>query len=378
MNAVLLELHIENYAVVEKLRVRFRSGLNVLTGETGSGKSIVVDALGLLFGGRASAEMLRSGSDKARVSGVFEASEGAAAVLSRAGIDVEDAELLVERELLAGGKSRAFVGSRPVTAALLRELAPHLGDIHGQHDQQLLFSPDSQLGLLDGFAGNAALVLSAGKLFREWRACTAELEEIEATEKEKLRLLDLWTFQRDEISAAALQLGEEERLESDRRVLQNVGRLQESVSAAYEALYDAPESAYASMRLAMKKLEEAGRIDEVLQGIREALVPVDIAVQEAAGTLRDYIDKLESDPEKLEEVELRMALLQKLKRKYGTSVEEILRFEADVRSQIAAVESAGNRKSLLEKRREAFSRRVWEHGFGLTGSKDGCSEALEL
>src|SRR4051812_35121042 len=149
---MLLELLVENYAVVEKVRVRFHPGLNVLTGETGSGKSIVVDALGLLFGGRASAEMLRSGADRARISGIFEAPAAASGLLSEAGIEVEDGELLIEREIRAGGKSRAFVASRPVTAALLRGLAPHLGDIHGQHDQQRLFAADAQLEMLDSFA----------------------------------------------------------------------------------------------------------------------------------------------------------------------------------------------------------------------------------
>ena len=133
---MLQTLAIRDMVLIEAAELRFRPGLNVLTGETGSGKSIVVDALGLLFGGRASAEMLRSGSDRARISGIFDAPKSAASILSEVGIDTEDGELLIEREILAGGKSRAFVASRPVTAALLRDLAPLLGDIHGQHDQQ--------------------------------------------------------------------------------------------------------------------------------------------------------------------------------------------------------------------------------------------------
>src|SRR5216683_6311682 len=144
---MLLELVVENYAVIDRLRVRFHPGLNLLTGETGSGKSIVVDALGLLFGGRASADLIRSGHDRARISGIFAAPD-----LGKLDLDVEDGELLIEREILAGGKSRAFVGSRPAAVALLREIAPLLGDIHGQHEQQLLFSADAQLRMLDLFA----------------------------------------------------------------------------------------------------------------------------------------------------------------------------------------------------------------------------------
>ena len=162
---MLLELVVENYAVVERLRVHFHSGLNLLTGETGSGKSIVVDALGLLLGGRASAEMIRTGESRARVAGIFEVREQPAVrrLLDSAGLEVEDGELLIEREILAGGKSRAFVGSRPVAVALLKDLAPFLGDIHGQHDQQLLFSSEAQREMLDGFAGNRELLDAAAR-----------------------------------------------------------------------------------------------------------------------------------------------------------------------------------------------------------------------
>src|SRR4051812_15421368 len=142
---MLHELVVENYAVVDRLRVRFHTGLNLLTGETGSGKSIVVDALGLLFGGRASADLIRSGEERARVSGIFEASPQTSSLLAGTGLGAEDGELLIEREIFANGKSRGYVNHRPATAALLRDLAPHLGDIHGQHEQQLLFDAASQL-----------------------------------------------------------------------------------------------------------------------------------------------------------------------------------------------------------------------------------------
>src|SRR5580698_1016247 len=195
---MIAELAVENYAVIERLRVRFHKGLNLLTGETGSGKSIVVDALGLLFGGRASADMVRAGADRARISGIFEVSANPALtkMLDGAGIEIEDNEILVEREILSNGKSRAFAGSRPVTGALLRELAIHLGDIHGQHDQQQLFKSDAQREMLDSFAGADDAI---GSIFHGWRKASAELEELESSAQEKLRLADLWNFQRNEI-----------------------------------------------------------------------------------------------------------------------------------------------------------------------------------
>src|SRR2546423_779195 len=163
---MLLELTVENYAVVEKIRVRFHRGLNLLTGETGSGKSIVVDALALLLGGRASAEMVRSGAERARIAGIFEVEASALPD----GIDPEDGELILEREILPNGKSRAFAGGRPVTAALLKEVARSLGDIHGQHDQQQLFSPGVQREMLDGFAGAGDKLTEVALLYARWSA----------------------------------------------------------------------------------------------------------------------------------------------------------------------------------------------------------------
>lgn len=346
---MLLELHVENYAVVEKLRVRFHPGLNVLTGETGSGKSIVVDALGLLFGARASAEMLRSGADRARISGIFDAPETASAILESAGIEREDDELIIEREILAGGKSRAFVGSRPVTAALLRELAPVLGDIHGQHDQQRLFDPDAQLEILDAFGQVDLNAIT--DVYRHWRDCADELASIDRTEQEKLRLLDLWTFQHKEIESARLKPGEDSELDAERRILQNVGKLLESAGTAYASLYDAPESAWAQLKIGMRRLEELCRIDETLTPLLETLKPAQIAIDEASSTLRDYLGKLEANPERLEDVESRLSVIEKLKRKYGATLDEVIAFGAEAGRNIEATESVSERRAALEKRR---------------------------
>ncbi|MEO7651583.1 MAG: AAA family ATPase, partial [Bryobacteraceae bacterium] len=346
---MLLELVIENYAVVDRLRIRFQPGLNLLTGETGSGKSIVVDALGLLLGARASADTIRSGESRARISGIFSVPEE----LRLEDYEIEEGELLVEREILAGGKSRAYVGSRPATAALLRDLAPRLGDIHGQHDQQLLFSADAQRAMLDTFAG--ASTSPVGDLYRRWTACTKELEAMERSEQEKLRLLDLWNFQRREIEAASPQAGEDTALDEERRVLMNLGRLQESTGIAFAALYDSPESALAMVRAAMKRLDDMGRIDSSLAAIRETLEPAAIAIEEASFALRDYLSNLEASPGRLEEIETRLDTLDKLKRKYGASLAEVLLFLQNVQSQISAVENAGERMAALRGEREALA-----------------------
>ena len=347
---MLLELVVENYAVVERVRVRFHPGLNLLTGETGSGKSIVVDALGLLFGGRASPDMVRRDTDRARVSAIFEAPKDPAcrALLEDAGVAVEDGELLLEREVLAGGKSRAFLGSRPVTAALLRALAPYLGDIHGQHEQQQLFSAEAQLELLDQFAGLEESVERVGVLFRDWKRIEDELAELDKSEQEKLRLADLWSFQRKEIEAAGLKPGEDSELENERLVLKNVARLQASANAGYSALYDAPESAASQIRVAIKKLEDLCRIDASVHSTLDTLRSAEIGVGEASRAVRDYLDRLEADPDRLEHVESRLALIDRLKRKYGANLGEVLAFLENVRAQIDSIETAGARKAKLE------------------------------
>ena len=376
---MLLELVVENYAVVERLRVHFHAGLNLLTGETGSGKSIVVDALGLLLGGRASAEMIRTGEARARVAGIFEVRDQAAVrrLLEPAGLEVEDGELLIEREILASGKSRAFVGSRPVAVALLKDLAPFLGDIHGQHDQQLLFSSEAQRDMLDGFAGNRDLLDSASRIYQEWRAAAAELEELERNEQEKLRLLDLWSFQRKEIESAQLEPDEDTQLENERRVLQNVQKLQESAGTAYDALYENPESAVALARIASKRVEELYRIDATLDGLREHLKSAELSLQEAAFALRDYLSRLEANPGRLEEVETRLEAIARLKRKYGHSIEEVLAFLTEVRGQIAGVESAGERMEALRKERKRLASEFEKLAGGLSEARRAAARRLE-
>ncbi len=371
---MLLELTVENYAVVDRLRVRFHAGLNLLTGETGSGKSLVVDALGLLLGGRASADMIRSGSDKARVTGRFEVPD---AVLAAAGLEAEDGELLIEREILASGKSRAYVGSRPVSVALLKDLAPHLGDIHGQHDQQLLFSADAQRDMLDAFAGAGELLAQVAESHRALRTLEIELNELERSEQEKLRLLDLWQFQKHEVDGARIQAGEDAILEAERRVLQNLGRLQESAGAAYAALYDSPESALVLARLAAKRLDELARIDPALGEIRESLKPAEIILQEASFAVRDYLSRLEADPGRLDEIEVRLAALDKLKRKYGATLDEVIAFRGDVAAKIEAIEHAGERMEALRVERRKLDESYQKLTVTLTARRKAAASKLE-
>ncbi len=357
---MLLELRVENYAVVEKARICFQEGLHVLTGETGSGKSIVVDSLALLFGARASAEMIRSGQERARVCGIFSVGDTneIAGLLSEAGIECENGEeLIIEREISSNGKSRAFVANRPVTTAFLRQLAPALGDIHGQNEQQSLFLPQAQRELLDQYAEATALRARVAAAFSEWSELGLKLRELSANEQEKLRLLDLWNFQRKEIESVQPRVGEDAELEAERRLLLNITRLQENASAAFAALYDAPDSAVTQLRIALKRIDELIRIDASLTETAASLRQAAVLLEDSAYALRDYLGKLEADPARLEDVESRLAALERLKRKYGRTIEEILEFWKDVSRRADEVEHAGEHREKLEKQhREAAAR----------------------
>jgi DNA repair protein RecN (Recombination protein N) len=376
---MLVELIVENYAVVEQARIRFQRGLNVLTGETGSGKSIVVDSLSLLLGARASTEMIRSGEAKARVSGIFEldCTRDVQTMFADAGIEYQgDEELIVEREITAGGKSRAFVANRPVTTAFLRQLAPALGDIHGQNEQQLLFTTQAQRELLDEYARAEELRSRVAAVFAQWRSAGEKLKELSQNEQEKLRLLDLWTFQRKEIEAVQPRCGEDAELEAERRVLQNVSRLQESAAAAFSLLYEAPDSATTQLRQALKRVEELIRIDQSVSETSASLKQAAVMVDESAYALRDYLGKLEGDPARLDEVEARLAALDRVKRKYGGSIEEVLAFLEDVTRQADEIENASEHRVAVEKQQARLAEDYERLAHELSQARTSAAERL--
>jgi DNA repair protein RecN (Recombination protein N) len=376
---MLLELIVENYAVVEQARISFREGLNVLTGETGSGKSIVVDSLSLLLGARASTDMIRGGEARARVCGIFalDSCPDLGALLAEAGIE-QDAgeELILEREITANGKSRAFVANRPVTTAFLRQLAPALGDIHGQHEQQLLFTAQAQRELLDEYARAGELRSRVASVFANWRSAGEKLKQLTENEQEKLRLLDLWRFQRKEIEAVHPRCGEDVELEAERRVLQNVTRLQESAAAAFGLLYESQDSVTTQLRQALKRIEELLRIDQSISETSASLKQAALMVDEAAYALRDYLSRLEGDPGRLDEIETRLAALDRLKRKYGGSIEEVLAFLEDATRRADEVENANEHQAAVEKQQAEWAKEYERLAGELSETRSAAAERL--
>jgi DNA repair protein RecN (Recombination protein N) len=256
---MLVELRAENYAVIDHAIASFGPGLNLLTGETGAGKSILVDALSLLMGGKSSVDVVRHGADKAVVSCVFESTPGAEAILEANGIDAEANDIILRREILSTGKGRVFVNNQPATVQVLKQLAPELALVHAQTETLSSFDPTQQRILLDRFAGIS--LDAAAEAHARWHAAQNKLNELLQGEQDRLRMVDLWTYQRNEIEQARLQPGEDEALETEKRVLANAEKLYAAALGAFDELYEGSASAEAALKSAIRNVEELARYD---------------------------------------------------------------------------------------------------------------------
>jgi DNA repair protein RecN (Recombination protein N) len=358
---VLSEMRLENYAVIDNLVVEFGPGLNLLTGETGAGKSILIDALALLLGEKASTDVIRSGAERAVIAAVFDAEGGAEKALEQIldtnGLDEsDDGSLILRREIAAGGKGRVFVNNQPATVSVLKLLAPHLAIIHAQNESILSFDGPARLELLDAFAGSEIDPLSAS--YAAWKEIRTRIEELERGEQDKLRLVDLWMFQKREIEEARLQSGEDERLESEKRVLANAEKIYSAAMNAFDLLYEGNGSTAASLRGAQKQVEELARYEPKFQDALAALESARISVEDVGATLRDYAGGIQASPEHLAQVEDRLALLDRLKRKYGATVDEVIAFGTDVSRKLAEVE---NKDEILRQLRDELTKAANEY-----------------
>ena len=358
---MLAELRLENYAVIDNATVEFASGLNLLTGETGAGKSILIDALALLLGEKASSDIIRTGAERAVVSAVFEC-EGDAEIaiekiLVRNGLDPsEDGSLIVRREIAAGGKGRAFVNNQAATVAVLRQLAAHLAIIHAQNESLLSFDPQARLALLDGFAGSELGPISAAHA--AWRDLRVRIQDLEHGEQDRLRLVDLWIFQKREIEEAKLQPAEDERLETEKRVLANAEKIYNAAMQAFDLLYEGDASTVASLRSAQKQVEELSRYEPKFQEALAALETARISVEDVGATVRDYAGGIQASPEHLAEVEDRLALLDRLKRKYGPALDDVIQFGSDVSRKLSEIE---NKEEILRDLRAELAQAATEY-----------------
>jgi DNA repair protein RecN (Recombination protein N) len=353
---MLVELRAENYAVIDHAIAQLGPGLNLLTGETGAGKSILVDALALLMGGKSSVEVVRHGAEKAVVACVFESTPGAETILEENGIDSEGNDIILRREILSTGKGRVFVNNQPATVAVLKQLAPELALVHAQTETHTSFDQAQQRILLDRFAGISHDAVAAA--YTNWHAAKNKLNDLLQGEQDRLRMVDLWSYQRKEIETAHLVAGEDEALETEKRVLGNAEKLYGAAMGAFEQLYEGGASAEVALRAALRNVEELARYDARFADAVQQIISVRATVGDVAATLRDYSEGIDASPERLAELEDRLALIDRLKRKYGQTVAEVVAFGADVAQKLSEVE---DRDEVLKTLRTALESAASEY-----------------
>ena len=335
---MLRELRIRNFAVVENVTVPFVPGFNVLTGETGAGKSILVDALLLLRGARAQSDVIRADADSATVEGVFAAPDSVAAVLDEAGLAAEDGEIVIRRELSRSGRHRAFVNDAAVTVALLDRLGDALVQVHGQHEHQRLLEPARQLDLLDRFADAEALRETVGALFAKHREARHDLERRRGADRDRAQREDLLRFQISELDAARLRAGEEDELRTERRRLQHAERFAAGLQEIGGLLQDDAASATASVARAERVLTDLGRLDPAFAAPRETLLAARVNIEETLMAVRALREMIVFEPGRLEGIDDRLDALTRLKRKYGDTEEAMLRFRAEAARELERLE----------------------------------------
>lgn len=354
-------LHINNIALIESLRVDFDKGLNLLTGETGSGKSIIVDSLGILMGGRFTSDLLKSGADRASIEGLFIVAQNDQldAILETAGITSVEAEsagagthsqnseLIIRRELSATGRNKIFINNQLATQSLLRELRPFLVDIHGQGDQQTLFDADTHLTLLDDFAGNEKLCREVSETYQEWKSLKEELKALVSDEAKRFQLVDTLNYQIEELERAQLVLGEDELLEEERRRLLNVEKLTTLSHSSYARIYEDDEAALARLRQTTSDVTELAEFDSRFRDYLDGLESARAVLEDLAFSLRDFADGLEFSPSRLAEIEERLTELSRLKRKYGGSITSALEHLAESQDRLRRIEHSDERASQL-------------------------------
>jgi DNA repair protein RecN (Recombination protein N) len=345
-------LKISNIALVDELNVEFDRGLNLLTGETGSGKSIIVDALGVLVGGRFTSDLLKAGRDRGYIEGLFSVARNRELerLMSNAGIEADradDTEIIIRRELAANGRNKIFINNQLATQSLLRELQPFLVDIHGQGDQQTLFDTSTHLELLDAFASVAGLKEEVAACYKSWSSVKRELEVQGKEDAEKFQLIDILRFQIDELERARLVVGEDEQLEGERRRLNNVEKLTTLCAESFGLTYEESDSAITRIRQTARRVEELAGYESSFREYLEGLETSRALLEDLAFSLRDFADKLEFSPARLEEIENRLAELSRLKRKYGGSTETALDHLARSQDRLRQIERSDEREAQL-------------------------------
>lgn len=376
---MLEELRVRNYALIDSLELSFSHGLNILSGETGAGKSIVVGALGLLLGEKGDTSAIRSGSEEAEVTGVINVENNGDAVrwLEEHEIEAEDASVLLRRTLKATGKGGSFIQNTKVTRKDLREFTSYLIDMHGQHEHQSLLSIDNHRKLLDQYAGNEALASSLYSDFYQLSQLKQDLEELDKSERELLREKDLLEFSIQEIDGAQLKPGEEEELEQERTVLNQYEKLFDLFHLSNENLSETRGGALSGLREARKAVDQIAGILPELESHRERLENAFYEIEDIAQTLKDHQEGLQFSPNRLEEVEERLQQIHRLEKKYGDSIAEVLGYRDNSMKRIESMQHREEHRSELAAEIDALEKKVLEQAKELSGRRKAAAQDLK-
>lgn len=380
---MLTELRVRNFAIIDDLHLRFHPGFNVLTGETGAGKSIIIDAIELLLGTKASQEMVRSGCDLASIEGIFELrgeiGREIAARLAEEGLEGDEGLLILGREVRRGGRSVARINGRAVSQALLAEIGGRLVDIHGQGEHLSLLQVREHIHLLDRYAGLEGPRAELARLVARLRQVRAELETLRRDAREIARRLDLLTYQIEEITAAALEEGEDERLEAERRRLAHAETLAAQTAAVHRLLTEGEDErggVLDALGQAIARLERLVRLDPALQPLLEQIEAATEQLTDAGRSLADYQESIAFDPARLAEVEERLDLIFRLKRKYGDTIADILAFGEAAKAELATLSHSEERTAALEAEEEDLLHRIGEVALRLSQARQAAAATL--
>ncbi len=381
---MLSELTIHNFAIIDRLHLRFAPGFNVLTGETGAGKSIIIDAVSLLLGGRADVEVIRAGAEQATIEGIFLLDDETQAVvrplLEQDGLEGDDPAVLnLAREIRREGRNICRVNGRAVTLKALENIGQYLVDIHGQSEHLSLLRVREHVDLLDRYGGLWPLREQVADLVRRLRVVRQELASLRRDERELARRMDLLRYQADEIEAARLTPGEESELALERTRLANAEQLQQLADEAYHALYEGGEDQAAAVDLvqaAARALAGLARLDAATRALGQTAEGLGYQLEDLAASVREYRDRIEFNPQRLDQVEERLALIHSLQRKYGDSIEEVLAFAARARRELQAIEHSGERIAELEAEEEQLLRQIGRLGADLSARRREAGERL--
>lgn len=376
---MLNQLSIRNVAVIDKLDINLHDGVSVLTGETGAGKSIIIDSINMILGDRANKELVRYGTDKAVVQAVFDAPKSVINILEENDIDVEDETVIITRQVTKEGKSVARINGMVVTLNILREISDRLINIHGQHDNQALLTPIRHITFLDAYADNEEYINRYKDILSKKREIEKKISSLEMDEQEKMQRIDLLEYQVNEIKKASLEKGEEDDLREQRDIYTNAEQITKSVNEAYMNLYEGDEiqSAYDGISIAVNEISQISDLNPQLKSIYDTLNEIMYSLEDTAHEIKEFGETVEFDEQTLNEIEERLDLISRLKRKYGNSIEEILEYLKKAESELNDIKLSDERTNELKEELKNITKELKEKGNVLTQRRENAAKVLE-